>query len=268
MRGIKFVFLFTCGINLTHAHFRGVLLPGWVWHDIRNANPGCASGGRTKVSCTKKKLKLVGWEESTLSCWQEKGVVLWVDTQAAGKGVGEGVCVWFLMHDTPVLGQKSEQRCGYQLSAQTFWFRGERDALWGGKRTWGWVWTGEIRGGRIKDIGKAGFVISPSYNKLLWVTPSAHECLCGKLVQIISPHLFHKSVSCRAQVEIKSHVSLLFSCVLWGFLTWKQLLRFRLDSMLKDINGSLTPDMILLSIIARGRTIYSTKVSSIHFFID
>lgn len=36
--------------------------------------------------------------------------------------------------------------------------------------------------------------------------------------------------------------------------------------MLKDINGSLTPDIILGSIIARGRTICSTKVNSVHFF--
>lgn len=38
--------------------------------------------------------------------------------------------------------------------------------------------------------------------------------------------------------------------------------------MLKDIKGSLTPDMILGSITATGKTIYSTKVSSVHFFID
>lgn len=78
-------------------------------------------------------------------------------------------------------------------------------------------WTGEIRGSRMTDIGEAGSIISPDYNKLLWGTPSTHESSCGKLVQTKSPRLFHESVSCRAQVEIQGHFSPLFSYVLWVF---------------------------------------------------
>lgn len=44
--------------------------------------------------------------------------------------------------------------------------------------------------------------------------------------------LLHKIMPCRAQAEIEGHLPLFFRFVLLGFFfTWKQLLRFRLDSM-------------------------------------